>query len=193
MDRFLGAAFAPVVPQKYIHLVAVAAPAQYLAEINLAWDYRPLGALGGAKATCGHAERSSRRGFIRMSAGGLVRRAARPERSCGLTPTTVSIDGYALGAITSQSVVFLKTRSSLLQFSAWRPKQLEPRLPIPDLERGRALGVSGQNCAHNPPNYTAPSWRGVEGSVPQQLLRKIGDSSIAVRSPIAGRLMGRSQ
>jgi hypothetical protein len=42
LARFQGAAFAPVLAGRYIHVVAVAAPAGYKAQMKLAWDYRPL-------------------------------------------------------------------------------------------------------------------------------------------------------
>lgn len=42
LDRFLGAAFAPIIAGKYIRTVTVAAPAQFAGEIKLAWDYRGL-------------------------------------------------------------------------------------------------------------------------------------------------------
>jgi hypothetical protein len=42
LDRFLGAAFAPIIAGRYIHTVTVAAPAQFVGEIKLAWDYRSL-------------------------------------------------------------------------------------------------------------------------------------------------------
>jgi hypothetical protein len=42
LDRFLGAAFAPIVAGKYIPTVTVAAPARFAGEIKLAWDYRGL-------------------------------------------------------------------------------------------------------------------------------------------------------
>ena len=40
--RFVGLTFAPVAPKKYIHTVTVAAPAQFLVEVKLTWDYKFL-------------------------------------------------------------------------------------------------------------------------------------------------------
>lgn len=47
IERFLGASFAPIAAGKYFHTVTVAAPAQFVAEVKLAWDYRPLHTKGG--------------------------------------------------------------------------------------------------------------------------------------------------
>lgn len=43
-DRFDGVSFSPVAAGKFIHIVAVAAPAQYQASVKLTWDYALLGA-----------------------------------------------------------------------------------------------------------------------------------------------------
>jgi len=50
LERYLGASFAPVAAGKYIHLVLVTAPAQYVAEVKLAWDYRAFEAQNRQKA-----------------------------------------------------------------------------------------------------------------------------------------------
>ncbi len=42
LERYLGAAFVPVRLGAYIRIIAVAAPAQYMAEIKISWDYRPV-------------------------------------------------------------------------------------------------------------------------------------------------------
>jgi hypothetical protein len=59
LERFSGAAFAPVAGAAYIRTLTVVAPAQFAAEVRLAWDYRIFQAEGRMPARVVLSERGS--------------------------------------------------------------------------------------------------------------------------------------